>query len=380
MTKYRGYCPELDGLRGIAILLVLLHHFWPHSGVLADPFLTKAAHLGWIGVDLFFVISGFLITGILLDTRGDAHYYRNFYVRRGLRIFPLYYVFLLAAWTVLPRLPESGAAFVRDSGSPLWYFLYMGNVREAITGVEPAYVLAPLWSLSIEEQFYITFPLVVALLGARRLWRCLWVLIAAAPLFRVTFYFLAPDNERIQYLATFSRMDNIAMGCLIATGLRLDVLRIPGKTLNRLLGAGAAVMALAFLGNGLDRTQPFCRIAGYSLTSAFFAIALMWTIHHRSSLASAFLRWGPLIGLGKICYGVYLLQRPAEVIVNKGLEVTGIEVDPTLMLPVKMTAALATAWVSWRLFEEPILRLKAYFASSRHPAGLSTDPEKAVVA
>src|SRR4051812_38057710 len=99
-ATYRGYIRELDGLRGLAIGLVMLHHYWPAGGVLS--FGKNLAHLGWIGVDLFFVISGFLITGILLDTKDEQGYYRNFYARRGLRIFPLYYGFLLAAFTVIP--------------------------------------------------------------------------------------------------------------------------------------------------------------------------------------------------------------------------------------------------------------------------------------
>src|SRR2546429_456182 len=96
----RGHIAELDGLRGIAILLVMLHHFWPKSGILTHW--ASVAHLGWIGVDLFFVLSGFLIAGILLDGRGEQGYYRNFYARRALRIFPLYYCFLAVAFVLIP--------------------------------------------------------------------------------------------------------------------------------------------------------------------------------------------------------------------------------------------------------------------------------------
>src|SRR5437764_12858768 len=144
------YVPEVDGLRGIAILLVLVHHFGPH---VQSPWVQRAMHLGWIGVDLFFVISGFLITGILLRTRADQQYYSNFYMRRALRIFPLYYLLLFSVFTLIPLVeggPYFETAFVAESGSPAWYLFYLGNVREAITGHEPAYFLAPLWSLSIE--------------------------------------------------------------------------------------------------------------------------------------------------------------------------------------------------------------------------------------
>src|SRR3990170_3796259 len=98
----RGNIRELDGLRGIAILLVILHHYWPREGPWAAY--HAVPHLGWVGVDLFFVVSGFLITGILLDTRNATGFFSHFYARRALRIFPLYYVLLLAVFSLIPML------------------------------------------------------------------------------------------------------------------------------------------------------------------------------------------------------------------------------------------------------------------------------------
>src|SRR5690606_14821333 len=92
-SLHQGHIAELDGLRGIAILLVIVHHFWPDTGPLLAAY--DVVHLGWIGVDLFFVISGFLITGILLDTRGERGYFRNYLARRALRVFPLYYLLVI---------------------------------------------------------------------------------------------------------------------------------------------------------------------------------------------------------------------------------------------------------------------------------------------
>ena len=129
----KGYIRELDGLRGIAILLVTMNHFWPPNGPLGRH--AGVAHLGWIGVDLFFVISGFLISGILIDTLDSPNYYRNFYARRSLRIFPLYYLFITFLFVVIP-LAQRGTyfhtAFIRESGSPAWYYLYLGNIRESV--------------------------------------------------------------------------------------------------------------------------------------------------------------------------------------------------------------------------------------------------------
>ena len=274
-------------------------------------------HLGWIGVDLFFVVSGFLIAGILLDTKGEQHYYRNFYARRSLRIFPLYYLFIAASFALIPLAqggPYLQTQFVRESGTPLWYILYLGNVREAITGVEPAYFLAPLWSLAIEEQFYITFPLAVAALSPSRLAWVLSLLVLLAPFFRTVHPTSVPRQRTHPVLG-----DLLAHGCnrtRVPPGL--DVQAPPrtdfAETLGLLLVALASCLAATFVVTGLDRTQPFVRIAGYSLVAFTFAGVVIWTVLRRGMRVTAWLRWRPLTGLGKICYGTYLLQRPAEVI------------------------------------------------------------------
>ena len=102
-SEATGYIRELDALRGIAILFVTLHHFWPISGPVSEySFLTDFIHIGWMGVDLFFIISGFLICGILIDTKGDKNYLKNFYIRRTIRIFPLYYISIIILFISIP--------------------------------------------------------------------------------------------------------------------------------------------------------------------------------------------------------------------------------------------------------------------------------------
>jgi peptidoglycan/LPS O-acetylase OafA/YrhL len=367
----RGYIRELDGLRGIAILLVLLHHFWPAQGPLQR--FAHVAHLGWIGVDLFFVISGFLIAGILLDTRADPGYYRNFYARRCLRIFPLYYLFVVGLFVVIPAFqdgPYGQTTFLRQSGSPAWYLLYLGNVRESITGKEPAYFLAPLWSLSIEEQFYLAFPLLVARLEPPRLRRLLIALIAAAPIYRAITVLLIPHNERIQYLSTPSRMDELALGGLLALLVRTrPVLPRPGHAA-AVFFCGAAALCAAFLLGGLDRTRIFCRVIGYSMIGATCAALVLWAVLSRGREEARLLRAGWLCSLGKICYGVYLLQRPVEIALLKISGKLGLALDPTSGVTVlaKCAAAIGVAAISWHLFEKQLLRLKGLFASRNHPA------------
>lgn len=367
----RGHIAELDGLRGIAILLVLLHHFWPKEGWLKQ--FEHHAHLGWIGVDLFFVISGFLISGILLDTRDNPGYFRNFYARRGLRIFPLYYAFLLLAFSVIPTVqggPYFETEFLKESGSPLWYACYLGNVREAITNREPAYILAPLWSLSIEEQFYITFPLLIWLIPARHVHVLLWAMLIGAPLFRTVMMVLFPSAERIQYLATFSRVDAIAFGAMIAASFRGQALAIPSRTAaSVMLVAALGVFGAAYAVTGFDRTQVFCRTIGYSLVGATFAALVLWTVLQRDSPWTAWLRSPPMRVLGTACYGIYLLQRPTEVVLGKVLGKVHFPYDPDSLSGtlLKCSAAILVGIASWYLFEKPILRFKRLFESTNHP-------------
>ncbi|MEP6589996.1 MAG: acyltransferase [Gemmatimonadota bacterium] len=366
----RGTIRELDGLRGIAILLVILHHYWPAQGPWAAW--GTLPHLGWIGVDLFFVVSGFLITGILLDTKNAAGFFRTFYIRRALRIFPLYYLFLALVFVAIPALqggPWAQSEFVRQSGSPWWYLLYQGNLREALVGHEPAYVLAPLWSLAIEEQFYLLWPFLVSSVSRVRLRPILTATIGLALLYRVMTLLVWPANERVQYLATPARMDVLAIGALLALGLRDGWLRIERPLLTRATLAGLALLAATFALGGLDRNTEFGRTLGYSVVGLSFGLVVLWAVTGRETAETGWLRWTPLRALGKVCYGVYILQRPMEVVVGKLTEVMGIPWDRTALwtVPVLMAVTFATAALSWFAFEKPVLGLKRHFTVLGHP-------------
>ncbi|QOY92335.1 acyltransferase family protein [Paludibaculum fermentans] len=368
---YRGNIRELDGLRGIAIFIVLVHHFWPGGDSPLGRF-GEIAHLGWMGVDLFFVISGFLICGILLDTAQDPHYYRNFYARRSLRIFPPYYILLIFAFTLVPAA-QVGVSyfdtdFIRASGNPLWYFLYAGNIREALTN-QSAYILAPLWSLAIEEQFYISFPFLVASLRRENLWKALCALVIFAPLFRILSVWLMPSLTRMPYVATLARIDVISIGCLLAVAFRTGRIRTNARWPLILALVLLAATAACFQLGWLDRRTVECKTLGYSLTAFLFGAIVLATILSNGSRGTAFLRWGPLTYLGKICYGTYLLHLPAEVVLTKALEWAGFDTlsDPPWFMPLKIVTAIVAASLSWWLFESRILRLKDRFTSRSHP-------------
>jgi peptidoglycan/LPS O-acetylase OafA/YrhL len=365
-SPIRGYIRELDGLRGVAILLVMLYHWWPETGPLAR--FAGLPTKGWVGVDLFFVISGFLITGILLDTVGERGYYRNFYARRALRILPLYYLFL--AGVLLGGGRYADPAFRHGSGSPLWHLFYLGNIHTAISGRAPYWLLGPLWSLSIEEQYYILFPWIVAALRREQLKLFLWSLVVAAPLFRLLTSLHDPANWLMQYVATPARVDVLAFGCLLALELRSGRLAPRRKLAGMALVVLGAVLIVVIRTVGLDPRAAFCRVWGYSVVGLACACLVLWTVWNREQRCTAWLRAVPLCHLGKLCYGLYLLQLPAEAAVLTLSAKLGISWHPdsTLLLIAKFATTLLFAQVSWVLFERNLLRLKRRFDSMRHPA------------
>ncbi|MDB4956921.1 MAG: acyltransferase 3 [Myxococcales bacterium] len=355
-----GYIGELDGLRGIAILLVMIHRMYPDAR--GTPWWIEG---GWIGVDLFFVISGFLIAGILIDTRQDPDYFRNFYARRVLRIFPLFYLLVVGMFVGFSALDHG--AFVGQAGSPLWYVLQLGNVPESLLGRDPPYWIAPVWSLAIEEQFYLTFPLVVRAIDPRRLPSWLAAFAIAALATRIATAALVPDRERIQYLFTLCRLDTIAAGCLLAIFVRtarFEALRhkLPGPV--GLIAAASAVIAVA---THLDRTTMFGRTFGYSVVAVGCSAVLLLVVLHRDDARTAILRNAPLRYLGKLCFGLYLLHRPADTIVRAVADRLGADVTSLGWLPVKIAFAVGLATISWFTFEQRFLGMKHRFTSRKHP-------------
>src|SRR4029450_1185274 len=170
-----GHVPVLDGLRGIAILMVLGHHYsivWSRT-IPLESGIRSVLEFGWCGVDLFFALSGFLITGILIDAKGQESYFPRFYWRRLVRIFPLYYVFLAAVFVLLPFFPGIGVTTAQVA--PWWYLTYLQNWKPNRGASDP--FLGHTWSLAVEEQFYGVWPLIVRFSSTKVL---TWVCVAGA--------------------------------------------------------------------------------------------------------------------------------------------------------------------------------------------------------
>jgi len=365
----QGRITELDGVRAIAVGLVFLNHFAPTK---TAPWLDFPRNLGWVGVDVFFVLSGFLVTSILLKAVGNREgCFRNFYARRTLRIFPLYYLLLTVSLSVM-LMAKQGAPLremQRNWGSPLWFYAYLGNVRTAVTNVSPPDYFIPMWSLHVEEQFYLVLPLLVLYLTRANLRRVLIAAVFLAPAIRGLLDWSHPDLPLLQFMLFPCRMDSFALGGLLA------VVRLDQDTLKRwrwplvVTTAGALIVAIETfrLGGGtfdghLERT------IGYTLFDVACLAFIMSVLSLRGTAATAWLNWRPLQYVGMISYGFYLLQYPANGLFNRAAHVMGFStaaLEDTLVKFLFVGAiCFALSSISWYLWETRWLAAQKQF---RHP-------------
>lgn len=385
--------PALDGVRGLAILLVILfHHTLMRQETLFDRVYVNLARLGWSGVDLFFVLSGFLITGLLVDSKGGPHYYRNFYIRRTLRILPLYYAFLFYTLRVAPWLwPDTGlAAMSREAvagGGEAWYWLYLPNILFARDGNFGHSNLAVTWSLAIEEQFYLVWPLVVAFTSWRALaWTCGGLIVSACAV--RTWLVLDGAHWIAPYVLPICRMDALAAGALVALAVRHDG-GGPSAASARLLtrarivaiGAAAVVLAIWYVEDPLDNadwTEPLMQTVGYTaLALGYAAVVALASGGPADSWLVRFFSASAFQTLGRYSYALYLFHVPVRRFIRD--EYFPVASFPTwlesplpgqLLFYVATTApALALAWISWHAYERQWLALTRYFPYARRPAG-----------
>ena len=368
-----GFIPALDGLRGIAIILVMLHHFTyyrPTAG--SDGLIGSVLFFGWSGVDLFFVLSGFLITGILLDTRRSERYFTTFYARRTLRIFPLYYLVLFLALVVLPQFP---ALHVVVAGEveflpPEWpYWVYLTNFSIVERGWAHGWVDVA-WSLAIEEHFYLVWPLVIWLCPPRLVALLCMAILVAEPIARVAARAAMVPSLPI-YVLTWFRVDGLALGALLALAQRRGLLPALDRWVPLVVIAGAAgIIACTILGGHTWWWNRRMQQYGYSLIAITAGAMLVSAINRPADcLWPRLLSAGWLRAFGKYSYGLYLIHVPVMRIIREYVfnpeEYERFAMRPwtgqLLFYLAAAAPAFALAWLSWRLFEAPILRLKARF-------------------
>ena len=364
-----GRIPQLDGLRGVAIGLVVLYHYFSlHFTTLPGTlswYLLYPARFGWSGVDLFFVLSGFLIGGILLDAKGSGNYFKVFYLRRFLRIVPIYYLLLVVFFSLV--------AWFTQHPHPIWpwtlqenlprftYFLFLQNIWASKLSVLGSAPLAVFWSLSVEEQFYLTLPMLVRFLTRARLQALAVEIIFLAPVLRIALFSFYPNYPHAWYLLMPCRADSLFFGVLGAILLGESGWRMRIQQNKRLLRGLIVLMAVGI--PFVTQTQLAARglimvSIMFSWLAAFYLLVLIYTVTFSESHVTRILNWCWLRRLGVVAYGVYLLH---EEILDIGLRVASFSLK-TIAVPIYVIVALLCltvtfllAYLSWEKFEKPIV-------------------------
>ena len=376
-TRAGDRMPDLDGLRAVAILLVLSNHFV--SFAIPVHLIRTVTGFGWVGVDLFFVISGFLIGGILLDHREATNYYRVFYLRRFLRIVPLYAVLLTPALLVVGlglQSRFSGHGLVTLNGwTMLAYLCFMQNfIAPFIT--TPGY-LGVTWSLAVEEQFYLLLPPLVRRLNGRRLIQIIVAAVLVAPLLRASLFLVFSESwqaSEVCYALLPCRWDSLLMGVLGACALRAPQVRkwlMARMTHLRALWLvlGAGIIGMMF--SGLTIYSPVIAIGGYTWIAAFFTCTLMLTRLNAQGRFRQWLSLPVLKPIARVSYGLYLLEDPALALKASVLERYGCPAIGWTAMGANLLALAATvvaAAVSWRFFESRLIELGHGYPFQNPPA------------
>lgn len=362
--------PELDGVRGLAILMVFIYHSVLRGTELnLSPLLTtftKVTDIGWAGVDLFFVLSGYLITSILLETRTREKYYRNFYGRRVLRIFPVYYISL----TVIFVLVDS-AAYNGLGNFVVAFYLYLQNWMLALGAFALSQYLGHFWSLAIEEQFYLMWPYIVRKLEPCKL---LWIaltLVALSPLLRWLILQAWGDVATAQlflFSATITRFDGLLLGAAVAIILRLDLFAAKQLTLARIVAALSALAALVILyhkpGSSLWYNVPTLTLGFTLIALAGAALIVLLLRSDNAALLRRIFRSPVLLFAGKYSYALYVFHWPLISIClafSLRLGFSGMAAW-ALGIVAAFISTVLLALLSWHLVEQRALSLKKHFA------------------
>jgi peptidoglycan/LPS O-acetylase OafA/YrhL len=347
----------LDGARGAACIMVVLHHCGRggHGTSPGVELFNRVSAAGWAGVDLFFVLSGFLITGILLDARARPRGLRRFWWRRALRILPLAYLYLAVVffspiWGQEPWHPGVHA-------EQAWFWLYANNWLALARPTLDYGILAHFWSLAIEEQFYLIWPLVTIFLSPARLGRLCLIVLGVSVVGHLTAAALHVRTDLVHAL-TPSRLDGIVLGAWLAVRLRVDRPSRSPLVSHRalMLAAGAVAAVLLWPARGLPAGHPWVMAVGFVGLGVTFTLFL-WglLVSPENTFVRRIFEARPLVYLGGISYGLYILHMPVAAYTRRHWPpADGSLLDCLGFFTATLLASAALATVSWFAFERPL--------------------------
>ena len=358
--------PELDGLRGCAILMVVFWHYVEPGNI--PRYVSAFGRLTWSGVDLFFVLSGFLIGGILLDARSSSNFFKTFYVRRVCRILPLYILILLAFWTGITLFSANRhPALLWLFHLPLPWYIYASltqNFWTAAYGTLGPPFLGPTWSLAIEEQFYLVLPLIIRFVSPLRLRYLLPVVILTAPLLRTILYLSHVHGGWAAYVLMPCRADALMIGVSAALLIRSPAGWKYVVHHRRLIKAILGMLLIGMWWAGHKKWMNVTTFAmssiGYTWVALFYVFVLLVAISQPASFVSRAFRNRVLRAVGRIAYGIYLLHVAIvafcyAILRERAPQPADLGDFAATALACGLTLAIAS--ISWLFFEKPLVKI-----------------------
>lgn len=365
------FFPNLDGLRFIAFFCVFFHHalisasFSSDTGSWLYRFVNAQKENGALGVNLFFVLSGFLITYLLISEKNKFKkiHVGNFYVRRILRIWPLYFLMVLAGFVIFPLIKKMMGVIPDETHSPAYYYLFISNFEQIRKGFADSSILNVLWSVGIEEQFYLVWPLVMGLTPRKFLLPLFALLIAGTMVFR----FLHASEHMVIYYHTIAVFSDMVLGGIVAylafynKAFLAAISKLSRGTILAIYIAGTAFIVFNYqIFNSVHTV--FIERFLYSLFFAFVIAEQNFSTNSFYKLSNS--KW--LSRWGNYTYGLYCLHPLAlliaHVISEKFMKLHGHWPIMIFDFSFGLGLSMFLAWLSYRFYESPFLRLKKKFA------------------
>lgn len=365
----RGHVVSLDGIRGIAILLVLTFHCFEKINVYPFNFVSE---LGWIGVDLFFVLSGFLITGILVDTKGNQGYLSSFFAKRALRIFPLYYLVLTCVFITIaiPGIQKFSPVYDKAHlESSIYYLTFTQNLLFAFNDWGVTDLLNHFWSLAIEEQFYLFWPFLVFYLDVSKLLIVCVILIIVALVIRNN-----NVSNDFSYVFTLSRVDALAIGSMLAILIRQQIRILEKVALPLFVSTIILLSVICLYSPDLGFRNPYFIRIGYTLFALLFAsmIAFVYDTKRIGAYINRFFSLSVLKFFGTYSYGLYIYHWILYKGVYNPLQNRFMFSKAYILVFLVLVTAISV--LSFHTFEKYFLKFKSRFGSS-HPVSAHPVPE-----